>query len=80
VFEEAPVRPQKPGQARCADVIGADRMRSSRVLRRSKNPFEMTIGLTRQPTPAVTDHNASIIELSEILVVAQDTALGPVNK
>jgi rare lipoprotein A len=35
--------------------------------------------LTRQPTAAVTDRNASIIELSEIAVVAQTTALGPVN-
>src|SRR5664279_6522143 len=37
---ESPVRPQKPGQARCADVIGADLLRSGRVLQRSKTPFD----------------------------------------
>ena len=37
---ESPVRPQKTGQARCADAISADLLRSSRVLQRSKNPFD----------------------------------------
>ena len=34
------VRTQKPGQARCADAIGAALMRSGRVPRRSKTPFD----------------------------------------
>ena len=38
-----PVRPLKPGQARCADAIGTDLMRSGRVLRRSKYRFERTM-------------------------------------
>ena len=40
---ESPVRPQKPGQVRCADAIGVVLMRSGRVLTGSINPFEMPI-------------------------------------
>ena len=37
---ESPVRPQEPGQARCADAVMAALRHTAKVLRRSKNRFE----------------------------------------
>jgi hypothetical protein len=47
--QESLVRPQKPAQARCADAIGADLMRSGRVLRRSNTPLESPMAPVTTP-------------------------------